>query len=39
MIYEGQIMINEKNISDFDKYLVSSQEILKAITDCNNHKL
>lgn len=37
-VFEGQIMITQNNISDFDKYLVSSQEILKAIIERNNHK-
>lgn len=32
-IYEGQIMITQNNISDFDKYLVSSQDILQAIVE------
>lgn len=32
-IYEGQIMVKPNNIKDFDRYLVSSQEILKAIEE------
>ena len=32
-IYEGQIMITQKNISDLDKFLVNSQEILKSIIE------
>jgi len=30
-IYEGQIMVTEKNIDVFDKYLSSSQGLKKAI--------
>lgn len=35
-IYEGQIMITQNNISNFDKYLVSSQDILEAIVERGN---
>jgi hypothetical protein len=33
MIYEGQIMITEKNISEFDRYNVSSNKIIARIKD------
>lgn len=38
-IYEGQIMITQNNISDFDKYLVSSQDILQAIVERGHSNL
>ena len=37
MIFEGQIQVTQNNITDFDKYLVSSQEILNAIMERGRH--